>query len=198
MTQKTHKLSFLYEQISIPAKDLIYPGPSEDELNSILQAAMSAPDHGGLIPFRFLVIQEDARSALSEIFEKAARHRGADEATVLKQKKKPLRSPMIIAVVASITDNPCIPEVEQLLCAGIAAQHIQLACKSLGYGSIWLTGENCYDLLVYESLGLNINERIVAFIYIGTPGNPALKKDRADARTITQHWNMPQHTDFAI
>ena len=198
MTHKIQKLSFLNEQISIPAKDLISPGPSKADLSAILQAAMSAPDHGELRPYRFLVIQGDARNTLSEVFEKAAMNRGLDEAAILKQKKKPLRSPMIIVVIARITENPAIPEVEQILSAGAAAQHIQLACRSLGYGSIWLTGENSYDLQVYESLGLDINERIIGFIYTGTPSRPAAKVIRADAKSITQFWKASQHTDFAI
>ncbi|MCK4709110.1 MAG: nitroreductase, partial [Gammaproteobacteria bacterium] len=154
------KLSFLNEQISTPAKDLSLPAPDADQLEAILQTAMSAPDHGGLVPFRFLIIQGDARLNLSEVFEKAAINRNADEAAVSKQKKKLLRSPMIIIVIAHLTNNPVIPEIEQMLSAGAAAQHIQIACKSLGFGSIWLTGENCYDLHVYESLGLAFNERV--------------------------------------
>lgn len=192
------KLSFLNELISIPAEDLVLPAPDEVQLEAILQAAMSAPDHGALQPYRFLVIQQDARQNLSEVFEKAAIQQGYDSATVQKQKEKPLRSPMIIVVIACITDNPGIPEVEQILSAGIAAQHIQLACRSLGFGSIWLTGNNCYDLLVYEALGLDINERIIAFIYVGSQRNATIKKNRPDARIITQHWKVSQQTDFAI
>lgn len=194
------ELSFLTEHISIPAKDLGDPAPSQQELEQILQAAMSAPDHGGLAPFRFLIIQGDARLELSKVFERAVRkrHPEADEATVLKQKSKPLRSPIIIVVIANVTDNPGIPQIEQLLCAGCAAQHIQLACKKMGYGSIWLTGENSDDLTVYEALGLDINERIIGFIYVGTGKGSARIKQRKAASSITQYWKTSQHADFAI
>lgn len=198
MTRKMQKLSFLNEQISTPAKDLSLPGPDDSQLEAILQTAMSAPDHAGLLPYRFMVIQDDARNNLSEVFEKAAIQRGADPAAVLKQKKKPLRSPMIIVVIACLSDNPVVPEIEQLLCAGVAAQHIQLACSGLGFGSIWLTGENCYDLFVYEALGMDINERIIGFIYVGSQSGTMIKKNRPDAKKITSHWKTTQHTDFAI
>ena len=105
---------------------------------------------------------------------------------------------MIIVVVASITDNPKIPEIEQILSAGCAAQHIQLACRQLGFGSIWLTGDNSYDMNVYEALGLDINERVIGFIYVGTANQALGKKNRPSAKSRTTFWKEPQHTDFAV
>lgn len=200
MTQKMKELSFLNEQQSIPAKNLIEPAPGPDEIEIILQAAMSAPDHGQLQPFRFLIVQGEARHELSRVFEQAIKNRDpqADQATIDKQKNKPLRSPLIVVVVAKISDNPKIPQVEQVLSAGCAAQHIQLASRQLGYGSIWLTGDNCYDLLVHEALGLDVQESLIGFIYIGTPDQAFAKKSRASAKSITRQWYRAQHTEFAI
>ncbi len=198
MSMKTDQLSFLSNHQSIPASELIDPAPNEQQLDAILQAAMSAPDHGNLKPFRFLIIQGDARAELSKVFETTARNKNLDEASILKQKSKPLRSPMIICVVARIIQSPKIPEIEQLLCAGCAAQHIQLACSDQGFGSIWLTGENCYDQSVYQALGLKINERLVGFIYVGSLKAPPAKKLRSSARNITHPWNKIESAEFAI
>ncbi len=198
MTIESTKLSFLLEQQSIPAALLNDPAPDDAQLSAILQSAMSAPDHGNLKPFRFLVIKGDARAELSRVFEQAARNRNLDEDAIQKQKSKPLRSPLIICVVATITQSPKIPEIEQILSAGAAAQHIQLACKALGFGSIWLTGENCYDQYVYQSLGLEFNERLVGFIYIGSPDTEITPKARASASEITQNWTEIQTAEFAI
>lgn len=198
MTMKTDQLSFLSNHQSIPAAELIDPAPNEQQLEIILQTAMSAPDHGSLNPFRFLIIQGDARSELSKVFEQAAINRNLDASAILKQKRKPLRSPMIICVVARITQSPLIPEIEQLLCAGCAAQHIQLACSSMGFGSIWLTGDNCYDQTVYQALGLQMDERLVGFIYVGSLKAPAVKKLRNSARNISQFWTKIESTEFAI
>jgi nitroreductase len=195
---KTDQLSFLSNHQSIPAAELIEPAPNEQQLNVILQAAMSAPDHGHMNPFRFLIIQGDARTELSKVFEQAAINRNLDESAILKQKSKPLRSPMIICVVARVVQTPKIPEIEQLLCAGCATQHIQLACSSMGFGSIWLTGDNCYDQTVYQALGLQMDERLVGFIYVGSLQAPAVKKPRNSARNITQFWTKIESTEFAI
>lgn len=198
MTQQIPELKLLTEHVSIPAADLYDPAPNPEQLESILQSAMSAPDHGMLQPFRFIIIQGNAREKLSQVFEQAALNKQLDTQSVQKQKEKPMRSPMIICVVARITQTPKIPEIEQILSAGCAAQHIQLACTSLGFGSIWLTGENCYDQTIYQALGLDFNERLVGFIYVGSLKSPAEKKVRHSARDITSHWREIQSSPFAI
>ncbi len=192
-------LTFLTEHHSVPAKQLHEPAPDDTQLEAILQTAMSAPDHGHLQPFRFLVIRGEARRQLSEVFEQAARRRTPEDADgIRKQKEKPLRSPLIVTVIARVIDSPKIPEIEQLLSAGCAAQHIQLACRALGFGSIWLTGGNAYDLSVHEALGVKPDERIVGFLYIGTPEPGAGRKTRAAAGTITDEWTAPLEHDYSI
>lgn len=198
MTTKTSKLSFLIDHVSIPAAQLEDPAPSSAQLDAILQSAMSAPDHGNLTPFRFIIIQGEARHELGRVFETAAGARNLDPDAIKKQRDKPLRSPMIICVVARLHHAPKIPEIEQMLSAGCAAQHIQLACSSLGFGSIWLTGDNCYDQMVYQALGLDINERLAGFIYVGSLKDSLPAKSRIPASEITQYWSGPQAPDFAI
>ncbi len=70
MAIENHKLSFLFDQCSTPARDLILPAPTDEQLNDILQAAMSVPDHGELTPFRFLIIEGDARMELAPIYHR--------------------------------------------------------------------------------------------------------------------------------
>jgi len=158
-------------RFSTPAKALGEPAPDDSQLEQILQVAMSAPDHGRLYPYRFISIRGDARYRLSEIFVQATMRREPEvEATYLaKQREKPLRSPLIVVVVATLIESEKIPEIEQMLCAGAAAHNILLASNALGFGSIWLTGANAYDDYVCGELGLAENERIVGFIFLGTP-----------------------------
>ena len=163
-------LEHLYRQ-STPAKALVEPAPDERQLRLILRTALNAPDHGRLHPYRFISIRGDARYRLSEVFGEATTRRepDVDPAYLKKQKDKPLRSPLIVVVVAQLTDSPKIPEIEQMLSAGAAAHSVLLAANALGFGSIWLTGANAYDDYVREALGVGEDERIVAFIYIGSP-----------------------------
>lgn len=156
---------------STPAAALTEPAPDDRQLRLILKTALSGPDHGRLHPYRFISIRDDARRKLSEIFGRATLMRDPDvePAYLKKQKNKPLRSPLIVVVVAQLIESPKVPEIEQMLSAGAAAHNVLLASNALGFGSIWLTGANAYDPYVCDELGLEENERIIGFIYIGTP-----------------------------
>ena len=161
----------LLERHSTPAKALGEPAPDEKQLRLIMKTALSAPDHGRLHPYRFISIRGDARHRLSEIFGRATKQRDpeVEPAYLKKQMDKPLRSPLILVVVACPIESPKIPEIEQILSAGAAAHNVLLAANALGFGSIWLTGANAYDDYVKGELGLDEGEQIVGFIYLGTP-----------------------------
>jgi nitroreductase len=102
---------------STPAKALAEPAPDDAQLKQILQVAMSAPDHKRLHPYRFITIRGDARYRLSEIFVKATMRRepDVDAAYLAKQREKPLRSPLIVVVVATLIESEKVPEIEQML-----------------------------------------------------------------------------------
>lgn len=152
------------------ASKLKAPGPGRAELVEIFKSALRAPDHGRLGPWRFIVIEGDDREELGRLFADALRV--ADpEASIEKcqgEAARPLRAPLIITVVARVDANAKVPAIEQLLSAGCAAQNILLSAEALGYAAIWRTGDMAYDKRVHRGLGLQENEAIVAFIYIGT------------------------------
>ena len=178
------------ERQSTPAKALVDPAPDEKQLRLILKTALSAPDHGRLHPYRFISIRGDARYRLSEIFARATLQRNPDEdaAYVAKQKDKPLRSPLIVVVVASPIESPKIPEIEQILSAGAAAHNVLLAANALGFGSIWLTGANAYDDYVKSELGVTDAEHIIGFIYLGTPNIDFPPRPIPEVSTHHMHW----------
>jgi nitroreductase len=163
-------LHFL-DRVSTPANMLIEPAPNDEQLTQIFRAAMNAPDHKHLQPYRFITIRGEARQALSEVFINAVtiRKPDVDPDYLKKQGQKPLRSPLIVVLVAKLQDDPKVPEIEQILCAGAVANNLMLANNALGFGSIWLTGDNTYDDNVCQPLGLASSEKIIGFIYLGTP-----------------------------
>ncbi len=178
------------KRASTPAKALSEPAPSEVELQQILQIAMNAPDHGRLRPYRFITIRDDARYKLSEIFVQATQRRDpeVDARYLAKQREKPLRSPLILVVVASLIESEKIPEIEQLLTAGAAAHGVLLAANALGFGSIWLTGANAYDAYVCEQLGLADNERLIGFLYLGTAQIEMPPRPQPEVTSFISDW----------
>lgn len=152
------------------AMKLAGPGPTRAEVERMLEAALRAPDHGKLRPWRFIIVEGAARVRLGEVMAEALRRRepGAPEAIVEKERAKPLRAPIIIVVAARLQpDHPKIPRIEQIVSAGTAAQNIQIAAHAMGYGCMWRTGAPAYDPYVKKALDLADSDEIVALMYLG-------------------------------
>lgn len=131
---------------------------------------MRAPDHAWLRPWRFLTIAGDRREALGLVLEQSLmlRQPDADEAARLKARGAPLRAPLLVVVVACLSQHPKVPAIEQRLSAGCAAQGILLAAEACGYAGVWRTGDAAFDRTVMSALGLQDNEEIIGFIYLGS------------------------------
>ncbi|SLN74786.1 NAD(P)H nitroreductase [Oceanibacterium hippocampi] len=168
---------------------LTEPGPDDDALSTILGAAMTAPDHGRLRPWRFLVFRGEGLVRLGDIFAEAhaARDPDALPAAVEKARGKPLRAPVVIAVIAKVQENGKIPAVEQVLSAGAAAQNMLLAAHALGWGAMWRTGAPAYDETVRRALSVNGAEAIVGYLYLGTPKGEAAP-ERPDPAEFVEYW----------
>ena len=147
------------------------PAPSESEMIEVYKAALRAPDHAWLRPWRYLEVRGEGRKKLSEAFVYAAMKDSDPLTEELKQKLEnaPFRSPMVIVLVADIKEHPKVPKVEQLLSLGASAQNILLAIYSLGYGAVWRTGKMAFNPHVVEALKLPENSEIIGYLYVGTP-----------------------------
>ena len=165
-------LDALLSRRSIPAHCLTEPGPNEAQLGAALDAALRAPDHGRLQPWRFKVIQGAARTRFAELLVSAARARdpAMPVAQLEKLRSRPLQAPLIIAVSARLRDHPKVPETEQLMSCAAAAMNLLNAFHAQGFGAIWLTGPSAYDPAVATSLGCGSDEQLIGFIYAGTIG----------------------------
>lgn len=162
---------------------------TDDELAELFRAAMTAPDHGKLMPWRFLTIRGEAREKLGDVFAEAALKRGEDQAAADIARTKPLRSPVLIAVIAKITpDHPKAPPVEQVLSAGMAGYNMILAAQASGLGAIWLSGPPAYDAHVLGALGVGENEQLLGFVYVGRPKREFAGPRRPDWRQFVSEW----------
>jgi nitroreductase len=146
------------------------PGPDTAALDQIFRAALRAPDHGRLRPWRFVVIADQQRQRFGDVLAASLKQRdpGASPDSLARERQKALRAPVIVVVAAQIKPSEKIPEVEQIVSAGAAAQNVMLAVHALGYGAMWRTGAPAYDAEVKRALGLEAGDTIIGFIYIGT------------------------------
>jgi nitroreductase len=146
------------------------PGPARTDLERILSAGGRAPDHGRLSPWRFVVIEGEARAILGGAMAEARRKTAPppSEQELARERVKPFRAPTIVTVAARVTVNEKVPEIEQVVAVGAAVENMILAAQALGYGAMWRTGAAAYDTGVKQALGLEPTDHIVAFLYLGT------------------------------
>jgi nitroreductase len=172
------------------AKRLQEPAPTDTALDAIFAAAVRAPDHGQLRPWRFIVIRGDARLRFGDVMAESRRLEAPDSTpdALKREREKALRAPVIVVVAARVQPEARIPEIEQILSAGAAAQNIMLAAHALGYGAMWKTGEPAYDPYVKEALGLKASDAIVGFIYLGTRAGAPPPTARPGADQFIQVW----------
>lgn len=150
------------------------PGPDRADLERILTAGVRAPDHGRLAPWRFRVLEGDARHVLGEALAGFTRRTKPDATAdqIEAARAKALRAPVVVVVAARTVAVPKVPEIEQLLAVGAAVQNMCLAAHALGFGAMWKTGAPTYDAGVVQALGLQAGDRIVAFLYLGNVQAP--------------------------
>ena len=175
---------------SVASADLGEPGPDPATLLRMLQSAVRVPDHGRLVPFRFLRIAGDARQALGDFLAARSLQRepAALPAQLDKERRRFSRAPVVVAVVARLRAGHKVHEQEQLLSAGCACFALLQAAQALGYGAQWLTAWMAYDPEVARYLGLAAGELIVGFIHIGTPTRDARERERPDAQALLADW----------
>lgn len=182
----------LLNRLSVPPRLIDGPAPAQADIDDMLAAAVCAPDHGAIRPWRFHVIQGDALSRLGDLFVEALKKREPDapRETIEKEQNRPLRAPLIIAACAKIDLSRAekIPAVEQVVAVASACQNILLAAHDKGYGAMLLTGVNARDAHVKAAFGLEGPDEIVGFIYIGTPSGPVFEKERPDPAEFTTIW----------
>lgn len=180
----------LLSRRSMPAQCLTGPGPDAAQLATALDVALRAPDHGRMQPWRFRVIRGESRARFSEALVSAARVRepGMTAAQLEKLRTRPLQVPLVIAVSAQLRDNPKVPHVEQLLSAGAAVMNLLNAFHALGFGAVCLTGPSAYDPAVAAALGLQSNEQLLGFVYVGTIGSvvPTAPERPAQAAFVSE------------
>ena len=180
-TTRSDLLIALQSRRSVPSKQLGGPGPDEATQLRMLQAAARVPDHGKLVPWRLLTIAGETRAALGEKLAQIHQRIEPDiaPALLMKDRERFTFAPLIIAVIARIDEHhPKIPAQEQLLSAGCIAYNLLLGAQALSFGAQWLTGWAAYDADAAALLRLGANERIVAFVHIGTQREAAPERTR--------------------
>ncbi len=186
-------LDHLRTRRSVSAKVLDEPGPNEDMLADMLAIAARVPDHKKLAPWRFIVLQGDARVAFGDKLAQicAVNEPDASPVRLETERTRFLRTPIVIAVISSPKPHPACPEWEQILSAGAVCLNLLHAAGAMGFGAQWITEWYGFDKRVEAAFGLGDQERFAGFIYLGAAKERPADRDRPDLAAITSFLAEP-------
>ena len=150
----------------------VKPDPVPREvIEKLLGAAVQAPNHYKVRPWRFVVLTGEERNKFGEVMaaSQQERHPEFPPEAFDKCRTLPLRAPVLIAVGVDKPSEPKVLEIENVCAAAAACQNLLLAAQALGLGAKWRTGEWARDARVKEFLGFEADQHLIAFLYIGYP-----------------------------
>ena len=193
---KKETLELLATRRSSYAPEMGEPGPTDAELEKILQIALRVPDHGKLEPWRFLLFQGDARKQFGAVLCDAYQrnHPDATKEELAFEAARFERAPLVVAVISSPKENPKIPQWEQILSSGALCQNLLIAATAMGYGGQWISEWYAYDADVGAALGLEPQERVAGFVYLGTSTAPNPERRRPVLEEKLRAW-VPVESD---
>ncbi len=184
-------LAMLLSRRSVSPRRLVGPAPEPEHLDLMLEAALSAPDHGRLHPWRVIEFRADARDALAVLFEEEKQRRDPMASTADRQRARAhaTDAPCLLAFVVSLRKRRKVPLREQWLAAGGALGNLMNAAHELGYGAMVLSGDRCYDRGVSAALGLTDGEFLAGFVSLGTIADPPPEAARPLSQAVWSCWS---------
>lgn len=185
-------LKLLLTRASVGPKYLIEPGPDDAALAAMTEAALHAPDHAALVPFRFKVVRGDARRSMAALFAAAARRAGKDETGIAMDEERALRPPVTVAVVARIDlGHPQVPAHEQWAAVGGAISNFLTAAHALGFGGKMLSGAKVRNPAIAAAF-CEPGETLLGWIALGTPARqPTGAARKPDPGQVLIDWHPP-------
>jgi nitroreductase len=184
------RLDSLLSRYSLGIKHLAEPGPTAEELQDIVQAALRAPDHAGLVPWRLVCVAGQARQRLAELFSQIALESGKDAAGAQLDAERAARAPVTLALIARIDmGHPLVPAHEQWVAVGGALANLMNALHALGYAGKMLSGNKARHPAVAAAF-CGPGEMLVGWIAIGTPTRAVSdRKAKAGLETVLSQWS---------
>jgi nitroreductase len=172
-------------------KRLAAPGPDAAELAQLFQAAAAAPDHDLINPWRFLIIPDDKRADLGELFAAALLDRdpSASSEQLEQAREKALRAPLLMLLIVDEAKGSIeIDMYERVLSAGCAVQNFMLLANAMGYGSGLTSGKALKAACLRAGLVLRDSEHVICCLSVGTVSSRKPFKPRPEIQQFTRIW----------
>ena len=161
--------------------------PDDAVLNQLLTLAARSPDHGKLVPWRFIVLKKAALMRLSDLAKTHADHCGVDATKRAKAHGQFDFGTLAVVVISSPKDIERIPLSEQVLSTGAVCAALVNAAQALGFGGCWLSGWLSHDSdFIQSAFGLSAHETVAGLVHLGTPKQKSPETIRPETTNITQ------------
>jgi nitroreductase len=182
-------LEGMLSRYSLGIKYLTDPGPDDAALRRMVEAALHAPDHEQLVPFRFKVVRGGARERLAELFAQSARDAGKPEPSVQVDRARALGAPVTVALVARIDlGHPVVPAHEQWCAVGGALANFMNAVHALGFAGKMLSGNKVRHPAVQAAF-CDPGETLVGWVALGTPvREPSRGHEKQGVDEVLREW----------
>lgn len=193
----SQRLALLERRRSAAPQLLGEPGPAPDLLRRLLTIAMRVPDHGKLEPWRFIVLEGEARHVAARRLAAIHHAENPDEeadkrARQIDKTAQTLTAAPVVVIVVSRTDPQARkPEWEQILSAGAACMNLLTAVTLAGFDGVWLTGWPAYSPGAKRMLGIEAQERVAGIIHIGTASEAQKDRPRPVLDAKVTFWQPP-------
>lgn len=189
-------LAALETRRSVPAAGLCEPGPSADEVRRLLAIAARVPDHAMLVPWRFILIQGEARGEIGALLADAYRAGNPQMPPEKREKFAGIMSrlfpaPLAIVVVSRPNRETMIPMVEQEMSAGAVCLNLLHGVEALGFSGIWVTGWAATNDDAQRILGVGEGESVAGIVHIGTAKEPPTERPRPEVEALVTRWAKP-------
>ena len=179
-------LAFLATRRSASAQFLTAPGPDAEALAGLLRVAARVPHHGKLAPWRFVVLEGEAKARFVAALRDLARGMESPDKTEAALGK--IAAPPLSVAVISRAQEGKIPLWEQELSAGAVCMTLLIAAQAMGFGANWITDWYAETPEALALLGARPGERVAGFLHIGTAGQPPQERVRPDMDAIVSRW----------
>ncbi|MCC2977472.1 nitroreductase [Sphingomonas sp. PL-96] len=186
---RTTPLSLLATRRSGKPREMVAPGPDDAQIDAMLALAARTPDHGKLAPWRFVVVPQGRRAAFNGMLVDAYRAEKPDAARLELEAMATFGAPApaLVVVLSAPRSESHIPLWEQQMSVGAATMNLLHAAHAMGFVASWITGWPSMSPTVRDAFGAD-PERVVGFVFIGTPGKPLEERPRPDLSAVVTRW----------
>ncbi len=193
LNDRSSLLAHLDTRRSGKPRDMVAPGPNDQQLGAMIEQAMRSPDHGKLVPWRFVEIATDQRPAFADLLKKAwvANNPGAAHLDLTALEQFAAQAPSLVVLLSTPVVPSKIPLWEQSLSAGAVAMNLLHAAHAQAFVGSWITGWAAFDPMVKAALGGAEDDQIVGFFFFGTPSLPLEERPRPALADKFSRWTPP-------